>query len=378
MPPKKQAQGSSSKVKDDKTFGMKNKKGAKGQKQVELVKQQSAMAGKSPAQLAKEKERDLRAKEKLADEKRAQEDAALLAQPVQKVPLGVDPKSVLCVFFKAGHCQKGNKCKFSHDLNVGRKTEKKDVYADMRDEKVEDTMDKWDEAKLREVVTSKGNPKTTTDIVCKHFIEAIETERFGWFWTCPLDVSEKNGCMYRHALPAGFVLKSQKKALEAAAKSDVISLEEFLEVERHKLGKNLTPVTQETFAIWKQTRQDKKVAEADALRQAKDAKHAAGKNVGMSGRDLFSYNPEWFEDSEEEEEEDSRADREDWDYAAFRKLQLQEEAYAEEDRIAAFNDGFHSSEGSGGGSGSVVDDGVSGSVVDDGTEDGHDAEKGHT
>ena len=37
--------------------------------------------------------------------------------------------------------------------------------------------------------------------------------------------------MYRHALPPGFVLKSQKKAMEAAAKADVISLEEFLEVE---------------------------------------------------------------------------------------------------------------------------------------------------
>lgn len=47
----------------------------------------------------------------------------------------------------------------------------------------------------------------------------------------PLDISEKNGCMYRHALPQGFMLKSQKKALDAAAKADVISLEEFLEVE---------------------------------------------------------------------------------------------------------------------------------------------------
>jgi zinc finger CCCH domain-containing protein 15 len=59
-----------------------------------------------------------------------------------------------------------------------------------------------------------------------------------------------------------------------------------LAVQRHKLGKNLTPVTPETFATWKQTRQDKKIAEAEALKAAKDAKHAAGKNVGMSGRDL--------------------------------------------------------------------------------------------
>jgi hypothetical protein len=37
--------------------------------------------------------------------------------------------------------------------------------------------------------------------------------------------------MYRHALPPGFVLKSEKKAAEEAAKKEQISLEEFLEVE---------------------------------------------------------------------------------------------------------------------------------------------------
>ena len=41
-------------------------------------------------------------------------------------------------------------------------------------------------------------------------------DRFGWFWECP------NGeqCQYRHALPPGFVLKSQKKALEEAEKAN--------------------------------------------------------------------------------------------------------------------------------------------------------------
>jgi hypothetical protein len=37
--------------------------------------------------------------------------------------------------------------------------------------------------------------------------------------------------MYRHALPPGFVLKSEKKAMDDAAKANTISLEEFLEVE---------------------------------------------------------------------------------------------------------------------------------------------------
>jgi hypothetical protein len=48
-------------------------------------------------------------------------------------------------------------------------------------------------------------------------------------------------------------------------------------------------VTAESFAKWKQTRQDKKSAEAETLKAAKDAKHAAGKNVGMSGRDLVRF-----------------------------------------------------------------------------------------
>lgn len=44
-----------------------------------------------------------------------------------------DPKTVLCVYFKAGHCEKGNKCKFSHDRNVERKVEKVNLYEDARD-----------------------------------------------------------------------------------------------------------------------------------------------------------------------------------------------------------------------------------------------------
>ncbi|KAJ6561873.1 hypothetical protein B0H19DRAFT_1142909 [Mycena capillaripes] len=347
MPPKKQpAQGSSSKVKDDKTFGMKNKnKSAKVKQEVARIQAQAAVTGKSRATVEKEKEQQMRAKEKLEEEKRAKEEALLL-RPVQtqKVPFGVDPKTVLCVFFKAGHCEKGNKCKFSHDLNVDRKVEKKNLYEDSREEKLADTMDTWDQEKLAQVVLSKaGNPRTTTDIVCKHFIQAIEIQKFGWFWECP------NGeqCQYRHALPPGFVLKSQRKAAEEAAKANVISLEEFLEVERHKLGPNLTPVTPESFAIWKKTRMDKKEAEQEAMRKAKEQHHSAGKNTGMSGKDLFEYNPEWFEDEDDGDASD------DWDLNKYRKEQEDEREAEEAKRIADLSlyEGMQDggAEGSGGG-----------------------------
>lgn len=95
------------------------------------------MAGKSREVLEKEKEKALRAKAKLEEEKRAKEEAALLKPAqTQKVPFGVDPKTILCAFYKAGNCEKGNKCKFSHDMNVGRKVEKKNLYEDSREEKL--------------------------------------------------------------------------------------------------------------------------------------------------------------------------------------------------------------------------------------------------
>ena len=52
---------------------------------------------------------------------------------VQKVSAGADPKSVLCLFFKQGHCTKGDKCKFSHDLSLENKAEKRSIYVDSRD-----------------------------------------------------------------------------------------------------------------------------------------------------------------------------------------------------------------------------------------------------
>lgn len=61
--------------------------------------------------------------------------------------------------------------------------------------------------------------------VCKYFLDAIENNKYGWFWVCP---GGGDNCMYRHALPPGFVLKKDKKKEE---KEEEISLEDLIEKE---------------------------------------------------------------------------------------------------------------------------------------------------
>ncbi|KIW06624.1 uncharacterized protein PV09_02336 [Verruconis gallopava] len=331
MPPKKGDQPKAPKVVIDKTFGMKNKKGGAAQKQIKQI-QASAAANKSAEQKKKEAAREAREKEKAAAEQ-ARKEAAELFKPVQvqKVPFGVDPKTVVCQFYKKGVCEKGKKCKFSHNLDVERKTEKKNLYEDTREkereEKEKDAMEEWDEEKLRKVILSKhGNPRTTTDKVCKYFIEAIEDCKYGWFWTCP---NGGDKCMYKHSLPPGFVVKTKEqraaeKALKDKSPLNTLTLEDFLESERHKLTGNLTPVTPETFAIWKKNRLDKKLAEE----QAKAAKEATGRMLFEKG--------DWQRDSDDDSEDDDPGA---WNLEALRRETEAARAKKEEERLAALAGG---------------------------------------
>ncbi|KAL3432431.1 hypothetical protein BDV09DRAFT_127675 [Aspergillus tetrazonus] len=328
MPPKKPDQPKKKKATvDDKTFGMKNKKGGSAKKQIAQLQAQAAHS-KTADEKRKAAEKERREAEKRAAEQ-AKKEALELFKPVQvqKVPFGVDPKTVLCQFYKQGHCEKGRKCKFSHDLNVERKAAKKDLYTDSREaedeKKKADTMEQWDEAKLRSVVLSKhGNPRTTTDKVCKYFIEAVENQKYGWFWVCP---NGGDKCMYKHSLPPGFVLKTKEqraaeKAMMDKSPLNTLTLEDWLESERHKLTGELTPVTPETFAKWKKERMDKKAAEE----QARKAKEATGRTLFESGN--------WrTEESEEESDED---DDEAWNLAALRKETERIREQKEEERLA--------------------------------------------
>ena len=50
---------------------------------------------------------------------------------------------------------------------------------------------------------------------------------YGWFWECP---SGGDKCIYRHALPPGFVLKRDKEE-EQVQETATITLEELVERE---------------------------------------------------------------------------------------------------------------------------------------------------
>lgn len=103
-----------------------------------------------------------------------------------------------------------------------------------------------------------------------------------------------------------------------------LTLEDFLESERHKLTGTLTPVTPETFAKWKAERMDKKAAEEQA-RQAKEA----------TGRAMFEKG-DWNVSGDEED------DVEDDDAWNLEKLRQETEALREKkesERIAGTSGG---------------------------------------
>jgi hypothetical protein len=307
------------KIVEDKTFGMKNKnKSKKVQQYISTVKTQTtqSLAGNKVrpcpngnkcaatiqlieinliahhflyiGRVQKPKPgEEVKSKKQIAAEKAA--ELNLLFKPVvdkkAQVAAGVDPKSVVCQFFKAGTCTKGNRCKFSHDLTKERKAAKIDMYSDRRDgeDGENDTMEDWDENKLREVVDKKHGATNRTDIICKFFLDAIEQKKYGWFWACP---NGGKDCMYRHALPPGFVLAAKKKKDEEDEDEDKITLEDQLEQERRALTKS-TPLTLELFLKWKE---DKRLAKEKAAAERK-IQIKAGKTT-MSGREAFEFNPD--------------------------------------------------------------------------------------
>ena len=192
----------------------------------------------------------------------------------------VDKKKTLCPYFKAGVCEKGKKCKYSHDLALeDTRNMAIDLYTDPR------------------VKTGKA---PDTIITCRDFLEAVEKELYGFNWTCP---NAGDNCTYLHRLPEGYVLNRDKKkdGEESSDDEDKQTLEELIEEERANLNyADLTPVTLETFNQWKIDRAARKQAEIEAKMVAEEAKGRKDRSqmAFMSGKALFQYNPDLFVDDD--------------------------------------------------------------------------------
>lgn len=125
-----------------------------------------------------------------------------------------------------------------------------------------------------------------------------------------------------------FVLKTKEqkaaeKALMDKSPLNTLTLEDWLESERHKLTGTLTPVNPETFAKWKKERLDKKAAEAEAQK----AKEATGRAMFESG--------DWKDEEESSEDEDEDEDDDDlWNLAALRNETERLREQKEEERLA--------------------------------------------
>lgn len=127
-----------------------------------------------------------------------------------------------------------------------------------------------------------------------------------------------------------FILKTKEqraaeKALLDKSPLKTLTLEDFLESERHKLTGTLTPVTPETFAKWKKERMDKKAAEEQA-RRAKDS----------TGRALFESG-KWKDDDESDAESEDEDDP--WNLEKLRRETEAIRQKKEEERLMVLHDG---------------------------------------
>jgi hypothetical protein len=115
--------------------------------------------------------------------------------------------------------------------------------------------------------------------------------------------------------------RAAEKALMDKSPLNTLTLEDFLESERHKLTGTLTPVTPESFAEWKKKRLDKKAAEEEAKRM-KEA----------TGRAMFERG-----DWDVSEDEDGETNNDVWNLEAMRRETEAARQQKEEERLAALS-----------------------------------------
>eukprot|EP00919_Chromeraceae_sp_WS-2016_P044038 GHVR01104998.1.p1 GENE.GHVR01104998.1~~GHVR01104998.1.p1 ORF type:complete len:338 (+),score=123.59 GHVR01104998.1:57-1070(+) len=261
MPPKKQEKGggvdkatdkAKQKIVEDKTFGLKNKNKSKAvqsyikQVSTNVLQKSSEDTNREKKDKKNELEKQLAFMQslfKVADNKKKEDAKALTANTT-------NPEAI-------------------------KESQKINLYVDQREQK---EVADWNVEQLE------------TDIICKHFIDAVEKKTYGWFWVCP---NNGNQCKYRHFLPYGYVLKSNDK--DDGEEGAEETVEERVERLRCELPVGGTKVTEETFKAWKEKKN--KEREERIQQDIQDIKKGT-KARDFTGRDLFVFDPSLFIDAD--------------------------------------------------------------------------------
>ena len=78
-----------------------------------------------------------------------------------------------------------------------------------------------------------------------------------------------------------------------------------MEIERAKLDYNLAKITLESFLEWKRKKINERSEKDRKETDRKKAEYKAGKNIGLSGREMFTFNPDLANDEDMDEGEDA-------------------------------------------------------------------------
>ncbi|KAI5190186.1 hypothetical protein NECID01_0879 [Nematocida sp. AWRm77] len=215
----------------------------------------------------------------------------------QKIPVGMDPKAVLCINFKNGVCSKKEACKFSHELDQDKRLRDLQLAAESAKEK-EKEREKEGAVRAEGGADAKGQDSSKEEKICKYYIDALKSGKHNPKWTCP----NGHSCQGKHSPPEGYVLKESDQA--------DITIEEYIENERNKLPEKQTPMTEDLFHTWKKDREAQLLKEQKEKEKVKEGNIRLGK-ILPSGKDLFVYKIKQFVDDEEALDFDYNAREED-------------------------------------------------------------------